>query len=67
MVNCNECIHISITEEKQNELKKYKGREAKWIPNHKCNKYNKRILHKGYHTMIIPCCECGGSNFENKK
>lgn len=61
MGNCNLCNFINITEEKQNEIKKTTGK----IIDHKCSKFNKKVVHRnvpGFY--IFPCEECKGKYFE---
>jgi hypothetical protein len=61
MVDCNNCIHISITEAKQKDKSIY----------HICNEYAMRCLHKAmnkHHSpYIYPCSECVKDNYENYK
>lgn len=60
IVNCNECYHISLTEEQQERLGKYNI--------HHCRTYNKRVFHrdnhKGFNDYIYPCNECKNDDYE---
>ena len=40
-MDCNECRHISCTEQEQHKLKKLFGE----VPPHICHKYNARVFH----------------------
>lgn len=58
MTNCDICEHISITEEKQNRLKKLSNKNSCIeIPDHICLKYGEVLYHYGK-TSITPCKEC---------
>jgi len=48
--DCNKCKNISITEDKQNE---YTDK-----PDHICNAYNCRILHRSNHPVLPPLAKC---------
>ena len=56
MIDCNNCPHISITEEVQDYLKKEVGKTALYP--HICMKYNQRVYHLGNEPMIHPCQQC---------
>ena len=56
MIDCNNCSHLSITEETQDYLKKAVGKSALYP--HLCMKYNKRVYHWGDEPMIHPCPQC---------
>ena len=56
-VDCNKCLHINVTENKQI------GNEP-----HICKLYNKRVFHKvsdGCRTLttLTPCIECERNNY----
>ena len=62
MVNCNECKHISITEEEQ-KTNKYKD--------HRCNLHYIQVRHrssnyKAIHDFIHPCGACKGLDFKKR-
>ena len=57
---CNDCFYINITEEEQHELRA----DGRSYVNHKCLRYNKRIIHRCQDgNMIYPCEECKGNNY----
>ena len=57
MTDCNNCPHLSITEEQQHRIWKAAGKIA-MLP-HICTKYNVRVLHYPYREpMIYPCSQC---------
>ena len=57
MIDCNNCPHLSITEEQQERLWRAAGKMA-MLP-HVCTKYNERVLHYPYREpMIHPCKQC---------
>lgn len=64
MTDCNNCPHISLTEEVQDYLKKEVGKTALYP--HICMKYNKRVYHWGNEPMIHPCPQCEEEK-ENKQ
>ena len=62
MINCNECTHLSITEEEQ-KTNKYKD--------HRCNKHYIQVRHratnpKELHDLIYPCRICNGFDFKKR-
>lgn len=64
MIDCNDCIHLNITEEQQYDSRK----------DHICLKYNKRVIHNSYNhkskthnKKLHPCRECCENNYENYK
>jgi len=64
MIDCNDCKHITITEEQQ-----FAGKNAK-IP-HECIVYDERLFHyssmKDHNRKIFPCQQCQkdkNKNFE---
>lgn len=67
--DCNSCVNLYITEEKQRALKELEGRYY----DHFCTIYHKRVTHNNppnlrseYHSPFIhPCNECYKDNFEN--
>lgn len=57
MIDCNNCPHLSITEEQQERLWRTTNKKA--MPPHMCTKYNQRLLHYPYEEpMIHPCQQC---------
>ena len=56
VVNCNDCIHINITEEEQNVMT---GRR---VHGHMCNYYHCRVCHESnilkFNDRIYPCDKC---------
>lgn len=57
MIDCNNCPHLSITEEQQYRLWRAAGKMA-MLP-HICTKYNERVFHYPYREpMIHPCPQC---------
>ena len=57
MIDCNDCSHLSITEEQQHRLWRVTGKKS-MLP-HICTKYNERVLHYPYREpMIHPCQQC---------
>ncbi len=61
--DCNNCRHLSITEEEQNRLKARGERRL-----HICLKFRKAVFHrantKEHDSYIYPCTECAGNGFE---
>lgn len=64
MIDCNDCIHLNMTEEQQCDSRK----------DHICLKYNKRVIHNSYNhkskthnKKLHPCRECCEDNYENYK
>lgn len=60
IVDCNRCIFISITEDKQRELKTCRP--------HVCGHYDKRCYHKSSSKdayCIYPCDECYNDNYNH--
>ena len=65
LIDCNDCLHLSMTEKAQNELCAA-GHDKSMIP-HYCTKYNRRVFHKPYdEPMLHPCDECT-KEMENKQ
>ena len=63
MANCNDCIHISNTEEDQ-LINKY--------AEHRCNEYYIKVFHRGskYNRTdftIHPCKICSGTKFVKRE
>lgn len=64
MTNCNECVHISLTEEEQ-VTNKY--------ATHRCNEFYIQIRHKPVEkgqakdNTIYPCKICRGSKFKKRE
>lgn len=57
MTDCNNCPHLSITEEQQHRL--WRATSKKSMLPHICTKYNERVLHYPYREpMIHPCKQC---------
>lgn len=56
---CENCIHLSITEEDQN---KYKDK-----PNHMCLACNIKVWHMGHEPEILRCQECLHENLKNTR
>ena len=56
MTDCNNCPHLSITEEQQYRLWKSTGKKV-MLP-HICTKYDQRVLHYPYREWIHPCEKC---------
>lgn len=47
-IDCNDCVHCSITEDEQNEhFKRYREK-----PDHRCNKLGVRLLHLDQHPRL---------------
>ena len=57
MIDCNDCLYINLTEEKQTKNKE----------SHICNKYNKRLYHFDKHPALIPCNECNGKDYRSTR
>lgn len=61
MRNCNECVHVNITEEQQHK-------EGLNIL-HVCTVYWSRVLHRsqrrGHHGFLYPCEECVRDEYEH--
>lgn len=55
MIDCNDCPHLSITEEQQERLWRVAGKKAMFP--HICTKYRERVLHYPYHEPMIHPCE----------
>lgn len=62
MIDCNNCIHLNITEEEQADKRK----------DHKCLFYKKRVIHNSYNhetkthdRKLNPCNECCKDNYKN--
>lgn len=47
---CGDCEYLNYTEKEQ-EI-------AFGDPDHKCMKYNKRVLHYEYHPRLLKCDDC---------
>jgi len=63
MINCNDCIHISNTEEDQ-KINKY--------AEHRCNMFYLKVFHKGdkykrKDFTIYPCKICSGFKFVKRE
>ena len=54
-IDCNDCIHLNITEEEQS-----KDKEP-----HICKFYNKRVRHMDCNYYLYSCKECNRDGFEN--
>lgn len=50
---CDNCEHLSITENEQHRLKM-----RDHVVDHMCNKYKVRVMHLGFHPHIVPCEQC---------
>ena len=50
MLDCNECIHIDMTEKDQEEYNRIHG----WKPYHICLKHNIQLVHLGSRTRLRP-------------
>ena len=67
VVNCNNCVHINITEQDQAVM------TIRCAPGHVCNYYGTRVRHETnnlkFNTCIKPCDKCIEDkyvNFKNK-
>jgi hypothetical protein len=58
--DCNNCGHILLTENQQNQDKKRCGY-------HICGLYDKIILHRNRHPKLTPCKECNGNDFKESE
>ena len=64
MTDCNNCPHLSITEEQQYRL--WLATDKQVIFPHMCTKYRERVLHAPYkEPMIHPCEQCEEENENN--
>jgi hypothetical protein len=61
-IDCNNCIHLNLTEQQQRELKD----NRKW---HKCELYNSQVLHltnkQEHNPKLYPCQECQEDKYIN--
>jgi hypothetical protein len=67
MANCNECIHLNMTE---NEQKLFTN--PNYLAYHICKMYGTRVRHNSsnpnlYHDYIQPCNKCNGDSFIKRK
>ena len=51
---CGKCNHLNYDEGEQTVVYKMQGVK----PHHICTKYNKQVLHLGFHPDICRCEEC---------
>lgn len=61
-IDCNNCIHLNLTEQQQRELKD----NSRW---HKCELYNSQVLHLSnkvnHNPKLYPCQECKEDKYIN--
>ena len=57
-----DCKYLSITEEEQKKLR------GKYVPEHICKKYNKRLGHDKYEPLIVrlECCKYRAAEINKK-
>lgn len=60
--DCNNCVHIDITQSEQNILEKLDKQEI-----HRCKLYDKELFHLTNTVFIYPCNECMYTSFKDRE